>query len=96
MMETTMNECRIVYASKDRVCIEMDGVVIHAEREGNWIEARTSGTGGPMSGDLFAKSEKGLWVVAPSDADYHRIDEMFAQASRILREREDAPAAPGY
>jgi hypothetical protein len=91
-----MNECRIVYASGDRVCLEMDGVVVHAERAGGWIEARTSGSGGPMSGELFARSEKGAWVVAPTDADFHKVDDMFERASRILRERGEATRASAF
>jgi hypothetical protein len=91
-----MNEFKTIYASSDRVCLGVDGIIIHAERKGKWIEARTLGTGGPMSGDLIAKSENGLWVVSPSDPDFQKINDVFGAASRILRERSEAPTSPGF
>lgn len=81
-----MNGIRIVYASADRVCLKRDDVVVSAERATGVLEARRSGSGGPMSGEVMARSTRGVWTAPPSDEDYWSIDEMFSAASRMLQE----------
>lgn len=83
-----MNEIRIVYSSGDRVCLAKGDVVVTAERNENSLEAHRVGTGGPMSGELLARSVNGLWETGPDEAVDVLVDEMFAMASRLLREAQ--------
>lgn len=91
--EDTLTDHRVVYASRDHACLECDGVIVHARRAGNRIEARTLGPGGPMSGDAIARSDNGIWTIPPSDAEFRIIDEMFERASSLLREKASAERA---
>lgn len=53
----------VIYESNSRVCGSCGSASFHIEKDAvqPWIEIRSSGTGGPRSGEVITRYENGVW-----------------------------------
>lgn len=56
----------IIYNSPARLCAELDGIVVHVEKQERMAEARVPEAGGPRSGRVAGRVRAGHWEVDPS------------------------------
>ncbi|MCV9963774.1 hypothetical protein OIU34_18010 [Pararhizobium sp. BT-229] len=64
----------VVYSSRSRVVVVWKSMVMELEGSGasGWI--RTSGAGGPMSGELVATAEDGVWSRPLEEGEVRMFD----------------------
>lgn len=70
----------VIYSSRRRVVVAWKGVVMELEDSGasGWI--RTSGAGGPMSGELVATVTDNVWSRPLEEGEVRMLDLALANA----------------